>query len=136
LDKDVGKKDKRAAMYVNMIKGLATQGGDLIVMCGRGREEVEAVARFFADIGVVSGIKVAPVGHTDPNRKKEFVKKKIKSGYKDIQYFDDSKKNVAAIESLRATFNRAEITLVTHVIPAIKPEVEKGFDKKPDRTPR
>jgi hypothetical protein len=127
------KQDKRAIMYINMIKGLQQQGGDVIVMCGRGEEK--KVAKCLRDQGISSGIKVAPVGHTDPNRKREFVKKKIRSGYKDIEYFDDSKKNIAAVESLRATFNRANIKLITHEIKAINPDLEQHFDKKTDRAP-
>jgi hypothetical protein len=97
--------------YAKMVDALMKVDGDFVIVCDE--HQVREMADFMRRIGIRAGVKVKPIGLIDPDKVKEFAETKIKEGYTIIHFFDSDEKNVHAIESLRATFNRKEELVIT-----------------------
>ena len=67
-------------------------------------------------LGYSKSIKpyVVGVGNSDPEEKRKWIEKQIKRGYNDIEFIDDSPKNIAAVETLRNKY--PNITLKTELV--------------------
>ena len=62
-----------------------------------------AIASFLSDIGIdPDSVPIVTLGSADPMDKKKWIKDQIvKHGFNDIQFFDDSLANVAAVKELQ-----------------------------------
>lgn len=58
-------------------------------------------------------VYVVAVNGSDPNKKKDYIEKKIKSGYNNIFFIDDSEPNIMAVDSLKEKY--PNINLITKV---------------------
>lgn len=115
--------------YIKLLKSLVKTGSDVVVMHSRNSEK--RVARFLRDNGITIGPTLAPIGSSSPQNKRDFVEKKIKSGYSEIQFFDRDQKAISAVESLKAPYNRLDLKIGTHKIPALKRDKSTRIDTKP-----
>jgi hypothetical protein len=125
---DMKKATPEIKKIIYLIKSLIKTGSDTVILHSRNSER--KVAEFLKKVGVTSGPTLIPIGSSEPNKKREFVEKKIKAGYSEIQFFDRDPKSVHAIESLKAPYNRLEIKIETHQIPKLKydPETRPSSD--------
>jgi hypothetical protein len=133
--------------FNQMIKAVIKKGGEFVMLCNRGSER--AVAEFLRANGIKAGLKLVPIVNNDPNKMKDFVKSKIEQGFTNIQFFDTDEHATNAVDSLRATYNKLDIVIDTHLLskhdreqfPSGKPvektesekqAAEKEEKKKPD----
>jgi hypothetical protein len=114
---DVKNPTETVARYIHLLKALVKSGQDVVLMHARNSEKRLAV--FLKQNGITAGAALAPIGSGTPDKKKEFVEKKIHAGYTEIQFFDRDPKAIHAIESLKAPYNKRNITIETHQIPPI-----------------
>jgi len=70
-----------------------------VILTARGNEEP---AREFFRINKIPEIPVVALGNSDPEMKAQWIKwVALKFGYKEIEFFDDSPKNIAAVQRLK-----------------------------------
>lgn len=68
------------------------------------RGHTKPVAQFLKMMGITSGVSIAAIGSSDPQRKANYIEKHIQSGFSRVAFIDDSPKNVAAVEGLRKKY--------------------------------
>ena len=70
-----------------------------VILTARGNEEP---AREFFRINKIPEIPVVALGDSDPEMKAQWIKMvAMKFGYKEIEFFDDSPKNIAAVQRIK-----------------------------------
>jgi hypothetical protein len=70
-----------------------------VILTARGNEEP---AREFFKLNNIPEIPVVALGNSDPEMKAQWIKMvAMKFGYKEIEFFDDSPKNIAAVQRLK-----------------------------------
>jgi hypothetical protein len=123
------------AKFNVLLQAILKFEGTFVIFTPRNNEE--NVARYLKDAGITSNVKLVPFGSADPNKKRGYVEKKIKAGFREIEYFDQDKKAVSATEGLKAPFNKLNLKLNTHVIPPLSktltgtaPKSEEGESEK------
>ena len=62
----------------------------------------------------LEGIYVAALASSDPQHKADWIEDKIKQGYNDVFFIDDSHKNVAAVKKLKEKYPNIKMK-VQHV---------------------
>ena len=73
-------------------------------------------ARQFLDALGMPGVEVIALGNSDPQEKANWIAEQIKSaGLSYVEFFDDSTKNVAAVENLKSQFPDVKI-VSRHVV--------------------
>lgn len=126
-----------AEKYVQLIRALTRSGQPIVLMHARNAEE--RLAKFMQSIGVTNGATLVPVGSAGPDKKRELVEKKVKAGYSEIQFFDRDPKAIRAVESLKAPYNKRQISIETHQIPPVDPqdsEAPSAKAKVAEKTPQ
>ena len=83
-------------------------GNDVWVLTNR--ENTNPIKKYFNSKGLHIG--VYGTGTSNPQGKKSWFEEKIREGYKDIEFFDDSEKNIQMISSLK----NKNINLELHLI--------------------
>jgi hypothetical protein len=118
-----------AQKVVQLLKSLVGTGSDIVILHSRNSEK--KVAKFLGQVGISSGPTLMPIGSSEPTKKREFVEKKMKSGYSEIHFFDRDEKSIHAVESLKAPYNKLEVKIETHSIPRLKydPDTRKKEEK-------
>jgi hypothetical protein len=109
--------EEKQKAYKALIHKVLKFGGDFIVFTAR-TQAIE-VAKYLKGMGINNGVKIVPFGSSAGQKKRKFVEKKIKTGYKEIQYFDYNKSDIAAIESLKAPYNKKQIKIDAVRIPEL-----------------
>lgn len=110
-------------MYVKRLKSALKTGADVSIVTARGSEK--PVAQFLQQIGITSGVKIAPVGSSDPTKKTDYIEKKLQSGkYNNVIMYDDALKNVTAFKGLSKKY--PNILFHGHHVPAHNPKVGKN----------
>lgn len=70
-----------------------------VILTARGNEEP---AREFFRINKIPEIPIVALGNSDPEMKAQWIKMvAMKFGYKEIEFFDDSPKNIAAVKKIK-----------------------------------
>lgn len=100
--------------FDSVIKAILQKGADVVFIIPPATEH--KVADYLRGIGVHAGPTLVPLVSDDPNKRHDFVAKKIKEGYTKIHYFDHSEVNCKAVESLEATYNKLDVRVVTHLL--------------------
>jgi hypothetical protein len=79
---------------------IAKNGTDAaVILTARGNEEP---AKEFFKLNNIPEIPVVALGNSDPEMKAQWIKMvAMKFGYKEIEFFDDSPKNIAAVQKLK-----------------------------------
>jgi hypothetical protein len=97
-----GLKDPKAIRWTTNILKLviAKHGTDsAVILTARGSEEP---AREFFRLNDIPEIPVVALGNSDPEMKAQWIKMvAMKLGYTEIEFFDDSTKNIAAVQRLK-----------------------------------
>jgi hypothetical protein len=72
---------------------------NVFILTARGAGE--PIRMFLEEMGI-SGIDIVALGNSDPRSKAEVIKKEILiRGVKQVKFYDDSFKNIAAVKALR-----------------------------------
>jgi hypothetical protein len=118
--------------YVRLLKrALASSKVDkVVILTARGSEK--PVAAFLKSVGITTGLKIVPLGDSDPERKKEYIRRQIQKGFTRVAFADDSPKNVVAAKELRNEFPDAK--LVVHHVEPHSPKAQRGKPVKPKKS--
>ena len=85
-----------------------TSGHQITILTARGIGY--PVKTFFKKMGL--DVYVVPLKSADPKKKAEYIENKIKSGYTDVYFIDDSSKNVRAVQALQVKYPNVKIKTV------------------------
>lgn len=87
---------------LNILRSVVRTGGDAIILTARGDEAKPHIEEFLRSVGV-PGIEVVTLGDSNPMMKAAHVAARIEEfGYNFVEFFDDSVKNVRAVERMIA----------------------------------
>ena len=86
-----------------LLKTVAKSEGERKVVILTARGKYKPVKDYLKDIGL-DGMYVVALGDSDPQKKADWIEDKIKKGYDDVFFIDDSHKNVAAVSKLKEKY--------------------------------
>ena len=114
-----------------LLRAVHSSGGDRKTVILTARSAYKPVKNYLKDIGL-EGIYVVALADADPQKKADWISDKIKSGYNDVFFIDDSHKNVAAVQGLKKKHPEVKLKVrtVRHDRPAMPKLVGKEDDKK------
>lgn len=79
----------------------AMGGRRMTVLTARGNKI--PLANFLKTIGI-SNIEIVALGDSDPQKKADWIEARVKEGYNDIFFADDSEKNIRAVSRLKTKY--------------------------------
>jgi hypothetical protein len=83
--------------YVELLRRMVSSGGSREVYILTARAAERPVSQFIKDLGI-SGVKVIALGDNNPEKKADWIEDKVKEGYDDVFFVDDSEKNIVAVK--------------------------------------
>ena len=91
---------KEIPQITKVMKSMLKAAGERYVMVLTARGSYKPIKDFLRTIGL--NVKVIGLGSGDPWEKRDWISRQIeKNKFDDVEFFDDSKKNIKAIEMLR-----------------------------------
>ena len=72
------------------------------------RGHYKPIKKFLTDIGF-HGIYIVALDSSNPKHKSEWIEDKIKKGYDDVVFWDDSSKNIKVVDKLRKKYPNIKI---------------------------
>lgn len=114
-----------------LLKTVARAEGERKVVILTARSAYKPVKEYLHDIGL-EGIYVVALGDSDPQKKADWIEDKIKSGYNDVFFIDDSHKNVSAVKGLKEKYPNIKLK-VSHVKHDIPPIPKQQFHHSKDK---
>ncbi len=110
-----GEEIRQIANILRNVVDAGTEGRKIAILTARSAEAQQPIANFLEEIGVDSSkVEIMTLSSTDPQDKKDWIKREIQAGADDIEFFDDSQDNVAAVESLKDDY--PHIRLVSRLV--------------------
>lgn len=108
------KNPKPITRFTDLLKKVVTdkKADKVAVLTARGH--TRPIAKFLQSLGITTGVSIAALGDSNPQRKANYIEKHIKSGYDRVAFVDDSPKNIAAVDALRDKY--PETKLLTHKV--------------------
>ena len=82
--------------YVELLRRMVSSGGSREVFILTARAAERPVSQFIKDLGI-GGVKVIALGDNNPEKKADWIEDRVKEGYDDVFFVDDSEKNIAAV---------------------------------------
>lgn len=82
--------------YVELLRRMVNSGGSREVYILTARAAERPVSQFIKDLGI-DGVKVIALGDNNPEKKADWIEDRVKEGYDDVFFVDDSEKNIAAV---------------------------------------
>ncbi len=115
-----------------LLKTVARAEGERKVVILTARSAYKPVKDYLKDIGL-DGIYVVALADADPQKKADWIEDKIKKGYNDVFFIDDSHKNVNAVSKLKDKYPniKMKVSHVKHDIPT--PPKQSDTDMKKDK---
>jgi len=115
-----------------LLKTVARAEGERKVVILTARSAYKPVKDYLKDIGL-DGIYVVALADADPQKKADWIEDKIKKGYNDVFFIDDSHKNVNAVSKLKDKYPniKMKVSHVKHDIP--EPPKQSDTDMKKDK---
>lgn len=115
--------------YVRLLKRAveSSKVDKVAILTARGSEK--PIVKFLKSVGITSGVKIVPLGDSNPERKKDYIRHQIQKGYDRVAFADDSPKNVEAAKELRTEF--PQVKLVVHHVEPESPKATRGAEKPP-----
>jgi len=92
----------------------------IAVLTARGH--TKPVAKFLQAMGITSGVSIAALGDSNPQRKANYIEKHINDGYGRVLFVDDSPKNIQAVDKLKEKY--PSVKLLTHKVEPHKEKTE------------
>jgi hypothetical protein len=94
--------------YTNILRNMlkaGPEGRKIVILTARDPRSRQGILNFLSDIEIDSSmLELVTLGSSDPTDKAQWIASKIEDGYDDILFFDDSEKNVKAVDSLRNVY--------------------------------
>jgi hypothetical protein len=117
----------------NLLKRITKAAGERTVCILTARSAYKPVKDYLHDIGL-TGIYVAALGSSDPQDKADWIEQKIKKGYNDVFFIDDSHKNVEAVSKLKQKYPNIKMSVqhVKHETPKPPKSSTMKKDEKPN----
>ena len=120
-----------------LLKTVARAEGERKVVILTARSAYKPVKDYLQDIGL-EGIYVVALASNDPQHKADWIEDKIKRGYNDVFFIDDSHKNIVAVNKLKDKYPniKMKVSHVKHEVPALpkqsdmKSQKDKQVSKK------
>jgi FMN phosphatase YigB (HAD superfamily) len=84
--------------YVELLRRMVNSGGSREVFILTARAAERPVSQFIKDLGI-NGVKVIALGDNNPEKKADWIEDRVKEGYDDVFFVDDSEKNVTAVRN-------------------------------------
>jgi hypothetical protein len=115
-----------------LLKTVARAEGERKVVILTARSAYKPVKDYLKDIGL-DGIYVVALADADPQKKADWIEDKIKKGYNDVFFIDDSHKNVNAVSKLKDKYPniKMKVSHVKHDVP--EPPKQSDTDMKKDK---
>jgi phosphoglycolate phosphatase-like HAD superfamily hydrolase len=100
--------------YVELLRRMVNSGGSREVFILTARSAERPVAQFIKDLGI-KGVTVVALGDNNPEKKADWIEDKVKAGFDDVFFVDDSPKNIDAVRSRLKNYNiKQKIQQVKH----------------------
>ena len=100
--------------YVELLRRMVNSGGSREVYILTARAAERPVSQFIKDLGI-SGVKVIALGDNNPEKKADWIEDRVKEGYDDVFFVDDSPKNIDAVRRRLKNYNiKQKIQQVKH----------------------
>ena len=90
--------------YVELLRRMVSSGGSREVFILTARAAERPVSQFIKDLGI-GGVKVIALGDNNPEKKADWIEDRVKEGYDDVFFVDDSEKNIAAVRNRLKGYN-------------------------------
>jgi hypothetical protein len=121
----------------NLLKKIVSSEGERKIVILTARSAYKPVKDYLKDIGL-PGIYVVALGDGNPEKKADWIEDKIKKGYNDVFFIDDSHKNVSAVGKLKQKYPNIKMRVqqVKHEIPKPPKQIDSksNQNKKNDIT--
>ena len=92
---------------VRILRNIIRAGGEAVILTARRHDT--PVYQFLEDAGLPP-IEVIALASSDPLKKADYIEKRIvEDGFEFVEFFDDSPKNVEAVESLNGKYPGVKI---------------------------
>jgi len=106
--------DPEAILWTNnILQKIVAKGGEVVILTARGTEI--PVHQFLSDAGFPP-LEVIALGDSNPAMKSAWIEKRLKKGgISLVEFFDDSHKNIAAVESLKSKYPHVKI-VTRHIV--------------------
>lgn len=116
-----------------LLRTIVNKEGERKVVILTARAAYKPIKEYLKDIGL-EGIYVVALADADPQKKADWIEDKIKKGYNDVFFIDDSQKNVAAVGGLKKKYPDIKIKVqqVKHEVP-VAPKSQYDHAKKEDK---
>lgn len=114
-----------------LLKTVARAEGERKVVILTARSAYKPVKQYLEDIGL-KDIYVVALGSSDPQHKADWIEDKIKKGYDDVFFIDDSHKNIAAVGKLKEKYPNIKMKVqhVKHEVPKAPEKTFKHSEKE------
>jgi phosphoglycolate phosphatase-like HAD superfamily hydrolase len=100
--------------YVELLRRMVNSGGSREVFILTARSAERPVSQFIKDLGI-NGVKVIALGDNNPEKKADWIEDRVKEGYDDVFFVDDSPKNIDAVRKRLSNYNiKKKIQQVKH----------------------
>jgi TPP-dependent indolepyruvate ferredoxin oxidoreductase alpha subunit len=108
------------------LRKLAKAEGERKIVILTARGSYKPVKDYLEDIGL-RDIYVVALNSADPQDKADWIEQKIKEGYDDVFFIDDSHKNVQAVKALEKKYPdiKLQVRHVQHNIPTAPKETNE-----------
>tara|TARA_R110002110_G_scaffold38450_1_gene125406 strand:+ start:98 stop:685 length:588 start_codon:yes stop_codon:yes gene_type:complete len=96
---------KQITNIIRNALNAGTEGREIAILTARAPEAEASIRDYLEGIGLdTSKITFELLGDSDPHAKSSWIHDRIRTGATDVLFFDDSGKNVEAVEELRDVF--------------------------------
>lgn len=114
-----------------LLKTVAKAEGERKVVILTARSAYKPVKQYLKDIGL-DNIYVVALGDADPQKKADWIEDKIKKGYEDVFFIDDSHKNITAVGKLKQKYPNIKMRVqhVKHETPKAPENQFKNSEKE------
>ena len=100
--------------YVELLRRMVSSGGSREVFILTARAAEKPVSQFIKDLGI-HGVTVIALGDNNPEKKADWIEDRVKEGYDDVFFVDDSSKNIDAVRKRLKNYNiKQKIQQVKH----------------------
>ena len=116
-----------------LLKTVVNAEGERKIVILTARSAYKPVKDYLQDIGL-EGIYVVALASNDPQDKADWIEDKIKAGYNDVFFIDDSHKNISAVNKLKEKYPniKMKVSHVKHDIPTPPKQSDMKKDEKPN----
>ena len=120
-----------------LLKTVVNAEGERKIVILTARSAYKPVKDYLQDIGL-EGIYVVALASNDPQDKADWIEDKIKAGYNDVFFIDDSHKNISAVNKLKEKYPniKMKVSHVKHDTPAPPKQSDMKSQKDKETTKR